>query len=237
MADKIKYAWLICYIDSEQILHIEADLKKKKYGDIEYYIPLVKILKKQFKGKNIYESIPLLFNYGFFKIPITMATNREFLSMMRNDIRGIYAWVKDSMKKAPNSPYFNIPIAIAKPEEIRVLTLEQGNNSIYNSTDLAKVNIGDIVNLKGYPFDNIDAKILRIDFNKCEVKVSLELDDVLCKEVIVSFDNVFYSIYHGGYRDELGNNKSLDEMKEKNNGSLDKLYVNLLTNLDEYEIR
>jgi transcription antitermination factor NusG len=236
MAKEITYVWLICYIDSENIETIEKDLNKKKiYKGIEHFVPLVKILSKKFKGKNIYDHIPLLFNYGFFKVPIEKATNKEFLSGMKSDIKGIYAWVKDGMRRDKESLYYRIPLAIATPEEIKNLIKSQLTNSIYSAEDLERVKEGQIVNLKGYPFENMDAEVLRIDFVKKEVKVSLQMGNIF-KEVIVSFDNVFYSIYHGGYDETVFKEKSLDEIKERNNGSIDKLYANFITPAND-EIR
>jgi transcription antitermination factor NusG len=231
MAKKIKdtkpFVWLICYIDSEQVKNVERDLNKKtKYKEVESYIPMVKILSKQFKGRPIFDYVPLLFNYGFFKVSLENARNREFLSNMKEDIGCIYGWVKDEMKRSKGSEFSGISVAVARPSEIVNLVRAQANTSIYSSDDLNRIKPGMYVTLRGYPFDNINAQIKSIDFKKEEVKVSLQLDSVM-KDVRVSFNNVFYSIYNGGFDEEKFTEKSLDEMKSKNNGTLDKLFSKL----------
>lgn len=232
MAEKeIEFVWLICYVNSEHIDKVEKVLlTKKKYGRVKHYIPMVKILSKQFKGKDIYSYVPLLFNYGFFKVPLELAKNKEFVSGMKSDIKGIYGWVKNEDKKSWDSPYHGISIAIAKTDEIIQLLKSQANYSIYSASDLERVKEGDTINLKGYPFDNIDAEVQKIDFKKKEVKVKLCLEHGICKTVTVSFNNVFYSIYHGGYDIELFKEKSLDEIKERNNGTLDRIFAQFVTN-------
>lgn len=221
------YIWLISYIDSEQVQNVEKDLKRKaKYKDVQAFIPMVRVLNKQFKGKSIFNYVPLLFNYGFFKVPLESALNREFISGMKEDISCIYGWVRDGMRKPKDHPCYSIQVALATAKEITQIMKSQANHSIYSAEDLSRVKVGDIISLKGYPFDNIQAEIKHIDFNKSKVRVLLQLDSLM-KEVTVSFENVFYSIYQGGYDESNFSEKSLDEIKEKNNGSLDKLFATL----------
>ena len=62
-------SWAIAYINRDFIDRVEIDLGKyKKYEAVKAYIPTVRILRKKFKGKDIFEHVHLLFNYGFFQI-------------------------------------------------------------------------------------------------------------------------------------------------------------------------
>ena len=70
---KLDHVWVIAYINRDYVERVESDLLKHGFGSIHVYIPTVRILKKQFKNKNIYDYIPLLFNYGFFQLPYDKA--------------------------------------------------------------------------------------------------------------------------------------------------------------------
>src|SRR5688572_29236437 len=123
------YCWLVAYIEAEYIPKVQEDLKKKKdFDEIEVYIPTVKILKKKFKGKEQFEEVPLLFNYGFFKVPRHLAVSRKFLDKMKESISCIFAWVRDPLKVISTHPKMKpdggrvysdgeIPIATATSEE------------------------------------------------------------------------------------------------------------------------
>lgn len=213
--------WCIAYINRDHIHTVEEELRKYNY-DVVAYIPTVKILKKQFKGKSIFEFVPLLFNYGFFKIRYKDATNSDFLLELRNRITCLVGWVKDPTKTMSRAPRLrtdnadNISgikaAATATDKEIARLTKESAAMSIYSAEDLSKFKKGDYIKLKGYPFDDMPAEIISINLKKREVRVSLLLE-MLVKEVTVSFENVFYTIYQG--LDEKSKEDSYDELGDK----------------------
>lgn len=234
---KNKNVWLIAYVNRDYINIAEEELTAYDYDFIKAYIPTVRVLKKQFKGKNIFEFIPLLFNYGFFNVPYKYATNTDFLSELRTRITCIYGWVKDPTKdiliNKPNLRLDNKGLikpmaktAIATDKEITRLIKKSRAINIYSAEDLKKFKKGDYILLKGYPFDNIPAEIVNINIKKKEVKVKL-LIDALIKEATVSFENVFYTVYQS--MDINSKEKSLDEIKDNYGGAaLDKiLYENL----------
>lgn len=77
------FAWVIAYIDSKFINLIKPQLaRNKEYEDVDVFIPTVKVLKKTFKGEDHFDEVPLLFYYGFFKIPRVLATSRNYLDNM-----------------------------------------------------------------------------------------------------------------------------------------------------------
>lgn len=216
--------WLIAYINRDFINIASEELKKyEEFEDLEVYIPTVKVLKKKAKGKDVFEELPLLFNYGFFKMPLEQATNPDFLMQMRYRITCIYAWVKDPSKAIHNRPNLNIEnksdnmaipaAAIAKDEEITRMVKACNEMSIFDEDEIDNLEIGSFVKLEGYPFEGIDAKILDIDKKKKQVTVELQLDSVF-KEVKVSFENVFYTVYKGF--ENKSREKSLEEMGDIN---------------------
>lgn len=201
------YCWLVAYINSAYIERVYTDMKKSlEYADMEVYIPTVRILKKTFKGENLFEEVPLLFNYGFFKVLRKYAIHPTYLENMKKNISCIYAWVKDPAKVLAERPKLrmdnkyvftdkDVPIATATSEEISKLLSAAYYNHIYDSDDIDKLAPGQVINLRGYPFDNILAEVVEVYPEKHKVKVKMGILDQV-REVMVTFDNVFFTIYH-----------------------------------------
>ena len=216
-----KDVWLIAYINRSYISIANEELESYEYDEIEAYIPTVRLLKKQFKGKQVFEFVPLLFNYGFFKMPYEKACNTEYISELRQRITCIYGWVKDPIKAMGKNPHLRVDneglikaipkAALATDEEVSRLIKASDSMSIYNTEDLDRIKAGDYIKLEGYPFDGMPAEILSINKKKREVVVKLLLD-VMVKKVTVSFDNVFYSVYKN-FKEE-GRESSTDALKE-----------------------
>lgn len=217
--------WLIAHINRDYIESAEAELKQYEYTDIQIYIPTVRILKKNFKNKEIFEFIPLLFNYGFFKVPFDKACQVEYLSLLRQRITCIYGWVKDPIKTVTSSPRLRLDngnfidalpkAAVASDAEVSRMITASETFSIYNKEDLDRIKPGSYITLAGYPFENMPAKVIKINHKKKEVKVKLLLDtmDSFSQNTIVSFENVFYSVYKNF--NEESKEKSYDEMNSK----------------------
>ncbi len=227
---KIAYVWCIAYVNRDYIDRAEEELKQYEYKKVEAYIPTVRILKKKFKGKDEFEQIPLLFNYGFFKIPLRDARNEEFLSTLRQRITCIYGWVKDCSKVLEEKPQLRMDnggikrgmpkTALATDYEIANMIEASKKMSIYSSDEMDKMSEGAFITLHGYPFDNMDAEVIKVHHNKKEVTVMLDPEGLM-KEVTVSFDNVFYTVYKGF--DESSKDKSLSEIEENNKRNIDKI--------------
>lgn len=213
----MRSVWIIAYIDSTKIEHVVKDLRKKSiYRDIIAYIPTVRILQKKVKNQEIFEYVPLLFNYGFFKIPLPLACNEDFLIGLKQNIQCIFGWVKDSAKTIKSQiedegESYNPQVALATERDIANMLLSEEESSIYSAKDLEGLTIGNTITLRGYPFENINAEIISINHNKKQVKVKLELDSIL-KEVTVSFDNIFYTVYRAHDGDKEMRETSLESL-------------------------
>lgn len=232
--------WVIAYINRKFSDVLEDDLNQHpKYAEVTAYIPHVKILKKKFKGKQVFEYEPMMFNYGFFHVPKYFITNPKFMIRMRLDIRGIYAWVKDNARISqfvvdPEDDLFDEKLlnyiednkdnpegyALARDLEIKNLVRVEQSKQIYSSSDINALHIGQIITLRGYPFDDIEAEIVEIYERKRELKVRLLLD-LNIREVTVSFDNVFYTVY----KDDLSMKEiSIEELNTRESFNLDKVF-------------
>lgn len=234
--DKTYFCWLVAYIEAEHIKRVEKDLQRSpSYKEVEAYIPTVKILKKRFKGKEQFEEVPLLFNYGFFRVPREKAISKAFLDNMQKDITCIYAWVKDPLKvmgnpriKPDGGLIYNdtdIPIATASSEEIQELLQASFSTSVHTAEDIEKLNPGDMITLRGYPWEGMQAEVKEISLRDKTLKVNIHILNEM-REVGVSFDNVFFTVYHNrSYDDRITTTASLDEMVE-NRTVNQKIYKN-----------
>jgi len=242
------YVWVVAYINRDYIERVEQDLLQKGFGAIRVFIPTTRILKKQFKGKNFYEYVPLLFNYGFFQIPYRNACNAEFLKNLKDEIPAIYSWVVDPLqviKKRPNLRMDNkggtpeveeedkpkvlkkdrYPrVALAKEEEIVALLKVSESLSIFSDDVVDKLEIGSFITLRGYPYEGMPAEIVSINKKDKKIKVKLLLETFMA-EVLVSFENIFYTVYSN--YDEDSKEKSLEDIAASGYRKLDKLYAQI----------
>jgi len=217
------YAWVIAYINSEFLPIVHDQLRKHlEYEEVEPYIPTVKVLKKKFKGKNQFEEVPLLFHYGFFKVPRKYAIHWRFLEGLQANVNCIFGWVKDPLKVLRGGQGDNaIPVATATSREIADLIRATINVGAHSADDLELIKPGDFIILKGYPYEGIEAEFIKVDDKRRMVRVRIIMFSQL-KEVDVSFDNVFFNLYQNkGYDDSIDNKNSLDDMNDKK--TIDKL--------------
>lgn len=214
--------WLIAYIHRDYINKAEEEIKYYGHEDVEVYIPTVRVLQKKFKGKNIFEFVPLLFNYGFLKVPYYKACDPEYLIRLKTQITCIYGWVKDPAKiqvdktglrrDNANSPEAIPSTAMATDKEVAELITSSQSMSIFNKEDMDRIQPGDHIKLQGYPFENMPAEIISIDHRKGEIKVKLDIESIM-REVTVAFENVFYTVYKNF--EEESRESSSDEMNER----------------------
>jgi transcription antitermination factor NusG len=204
------FVWVVAYIDATYINKVHDELARhREYAEIEACIPTIKILKKSFKGKQQFEHIPLMFNYGFFKIPRKFALSKNYMDALQRDVSCIFGWVKDPAKvysKKPTirmdgeGPFKNrtdvdIEFATATGEEVAALLKDNFNYSAHDKTDIDKLKLGQIITLHGYPWDGLEAEVKEINEKSQEVKVEIRIFNVM-KGVTIGFDNIFFSVYH-----------------------------------------
>ena len=225
------FVWVIAYIKRDFIDRVEQDLLENGYGAIKVYIPTVRVLKKQFKNRNIYEYVPLLFNYGFFQLPFEKACDAEFLRLLRVNIPAIYSWVPDpimALKDNPKLRYDNLKgqtnVALATEKEIATLLRASENMSVFSDGLIDQLHEGQTITLKGYPYDEMIAEIVQINKKTKKVKVRLLLETYIT-QAVVSFENIFYTVYSN--YEEGCREKSLDELDSLGKRNLDKIYANL----------
>lgn len=234
------FVWVVGYIDAKFLKNVERDLNKyPEYKEVEAYIPTVKILKKTFKKENIFEEVPLLFNYGFFKVPRKFAVYKDWLDNMQKNVTCIYGWVRDpanTMKEKPKlridgkSVYNNkanrVSAATATSKDIARLLRDTINLGAHSADEINLLKVGDSIQLRGYPYEGVNAIVLDIDHKRQKINVEIRIFDQM-RPALVSFDNVFFTIYHNNHNfddalsglkstDEMNDNKTLDKVQKKN---------------------
>lgn len=225
---KSKFVYIVFRINQKYFKTIAYDLKRFGFHKVKAYIPTVQVLVKTSKGKDIYEEIPMLFVYGFLKIPTELAFNRYFLEDLRRSIPGITSFLKTvqylhnkklkaRIDNADIFDDFTIANTIPRKEIRRLMNLAK-NNEVFNLDDITRVCIGDYLVLRGYPYEGMEAIILDVYPDTKKVQVQLVAG---CTHIIttVNFQNIVYSIYTNFNEDKLLSSPSL--ILEKPSGSED----------------
>lgn len=197
------YVYAICRVDIEYFQNINQDLKKRGYKNMRAIVPTVELLKRVKNGKKVYEYVPLLFNYGFVRMFNHVAFDRIKLDKIRRDIPGIHSWVKTTqtlhpkrqMKRTDNRLDYDDFSMVATVPKSEIIRLKSITKQKYTHTNLPDVKIGDIVTLKGYPYDGMDATILNINLRSNTARVELFPGNVSLMIIDVPLDTVLYSIY------------------------------------------
>lgn len=215
----ISYQWVIFHLDSKYYKTINQELKDKGFKHIRAVIPTISILKKRYKGKDIYEEVPILFNYGFMKMPTEKAFSRVFLNKLKKSISGIHSFVKSLESMHPKKKRARIDnaedfddfsiVATVPYKDVRRFRRLSKQNNIYSADELVSIPIGSYVILKGYPFEGVPANVLDINMSTKRVKLLLypEGGNMV---INLPLENVIYSIYTNFNENKLYANNTCD---------------------------
>lgn len=205
--------WCIALIDFKKIDNIEPSLNKVGIK-FELGIPTVTILRKRFKNKDFFDKVPLMFNYGFIRLPNKYAASKDKLLELKEKVPGIFSWMFTNKVKG-----YAVEIVDASVVE-RLLNLSD-RISVFSKSDIDRISPGDLITLKGYPFDGLPAEVVKVDSKAKKVRVNLFIMEAH-REVTVRFENIFYSIYSNF--DESVSSNSIDEIDGRYKNSLDKVH-------------
>ena len=62
--------YCIFYIERDYYTTINQELEENGYGKkLRAIVPTVRILRKVVHGREVYEEVPILFNYAFMRMP------------------------------------------------------------------------------------------------------------------------------------------------------------------------
>ena len=207
MTNVFSKVWVVCYVNLSKLDRLDKDLKANTlHEDVKVFIPKVKVFKKKYKQKNIFEEHPLLFNYGFVNVPRYFLNNPEFLYNLKKEVHAIYGWVKDPSIEIQqiatlHDEDYELPenpagLSLATEEEIIRLADQQDTGESYSESEIEELEVGQVIQLKHWPWEGIDAKITKIDKVKRKVTVELLISSTISKATL-TFDQIFYTIYSG----------------------------------------
>lgn len=205
MAKKDKYVWAIGYINKDLCLKIQWDLEKyPEFKNVEVCIPTVRVLNKKFKSRMVYDNIPLMLNYGFFKVTKKQILDMGFMNRLKEASVGLTGWLKNlanadkqSLKRLKKNIDESLPIAFTDSSFIERIKKLAELNDVYSPSELSKLAKHQTITLKVYPFDGMQAKVLEIDEDKRKVRVQL-IDNVgtgFLDKHWLDFEHVFFTIY------------------------------------------
>lgn len=210
-------------------------MKCRGYNNAKAIIPTVSILKKSRKGKNEYEDVPLLFNYGFLRLTPDRAYDRYYLNKLKKNIPGILSFMKslDSRPKrkrlrvdnAEDFDDYSIVATVTK-EEVKKYRRMSRMNKIYSAADITRVGVGDFVVLRGYPFEGIPALLLDSNLNTKVMLVKLYPETTGSLEIEVPMENVLYSAYHESDEYQLQSADYEMDLAQIPDGSTEELLFN-----------
>lgn len=211
MKPHTRYMYCICRLDRKYWHSIDKDLKSRGYKNIRIIIPTVKILKKTKDGKNYYDEVPLLFNYGFVRMTSDKAYDRQFLIKLRKSIPGISGWLRSLETMHPRKKKARIDnaedwddfsiVATLSRKEVKYYKRLAKKNKIYSKDDISSLHPGDYITLRGYPIDGIGAVVKEVNLSTERISLCL-YPDRSSLEIQLPLDNVLYSIY-GNYDEDL----------------------------------
>ena len=225
----------IFYIDNKRWSTIKEDLENAGYKNLKVYIPVVKIQKRSRSMKDYLEPVPMLFSYGFMRMSIKRAFDKQFLNKLKREIPGIRGWVKApsylhrkrEMKRIDNKDEFDdfTMVAQATKEEVKSLMRTSKKNRIFSKDDIANIQVGDTVVLHSFPFDGVMAEVLEVNLSSKKVVVMLYPETNYSIKTTVSMESIIYSVY-----------RDFDDNIDEEGGTPDYVMDNLMAEETEFEI-
>lgn len=177
------YSYCVFYLEEKYYKDINKDLKDSGYKHVKAIVPTIKYIDHQSsRGRYIDTEVPLLFNYGFIRIPTDRVFNRAYMNKLKRSIPGIRGWLKSTEPlhrnrgkklRVDNADTFDdfSQIARVSRKEIKRFIDISKENSRLRFEDITSINIGDYITLRHYPYIGIDAIVKDIDWSNQRVRL------------------------------------------------------------------
>lgn len=210
MKRRTHYSYCIFYLENKYYKDINKELRARGYHHIRAIIPTVRFIKHiSSRGDTVYQEEPLLFSYGFMKIPTNIVYDRVYLNKLKRSIPGIRGWLRDTeslhrkrgkKRRVENAEDFDdfSKVAIVSHSEVRKFIEIAHNNSHLTYEDITSIKEGDYIRLNSYPFIGADAIVLKVDLELKKVKLHLypSLTGKSKMKIWVPIDLVIHNIYY-----------------------------------------
>lgn len=217
---------MIIYIDRNKFLDTDIEKVEKEYG-IEIVVPVTRVLKGKHRGRNNYEDVPYLFNFGFLRVPKFRRYDIDYLVKLKREIPLLLGFLRDT-----TLPSQGFNFAMISSREVNRIIRDAGQSSIYSEHQEENIKIGDSIKLSGYPFEGLYGVVEKINKEKQNMVISIEISNGAPLKITVPFFNIYYTIYHYDMNSTDYLENGFEEVGER---KLNKAYATISLETEDYE--
>jgi transcription antitermination factor NusG len=220
------WPWMIIYIDRNKFLDTGIEKVEKEYG-IEIVVPVTRVLKGKHRGRNNYEDVPYLFNFGFLRVPKFRRYDIDYLVKLKREIPLLLGFLRDT-----TLPSQGFNFAMISSREVNRIIRDAGQSSIYSEHQEENIKIGDSIKLSGYPFEGLYGVVEKINKEKQNMVISIEISNGAPLKITVPFFNIYYTMYHYDMNSTDYLENGFEEVGER---KLNKAYATISLETGDYE--
>lgn len=220
------WPWMIIYIDRNKFLDTDIEKVEKEYG-IEIVVPVTRVLKGKHRGRNNYEDVPYLFNFGFLRVPKFRRYDIDYLVKLKREISLLLGFLRDT-----TLPSQGFNFAMISSREVNRIIRDAGRSSIYSEHQEENIKIGDSIKLSGYPFEGLYGVVEKINKEKQNMVISIEISNGAPLKITVPFFNIYYTMYHYDMNSTDYLENGFEEVGER---KLNKAYATISLETEDYE--
>lgn len=217
---------MIIYIDRNKFLDTDIEKVEKEYG-IEIVVPVTRVLKGKHRGRNNYEDVPYLFNFGFLRVPKFRRYDIDYLVKLKREIPLLLGFLRDT-----TLPSQGFNFAMVSSREVNRIIRDAGQSSIYSEHQEENIKIGDSIKLSGYPFEGLYGVVEKINKEKQNMVISIEISNGAPLKITVPFFNIYYTMYHYDMNSTDYLENGFEEVGER---KLNKAYATISLETEDYE--
>ena len=217
---------MIIYIDRNKFLDTDIEKVEKEYG-IEIVVPVTRVLKGKHRGRNNYEDVPYLFNFGFLRVPKFRRYDIDYLVKLKREIPLLLGFLRDT-----TLPSQGFNFAMISSREVNRIIRDAGQSSIYSEHQEENIKIGDSIKLSGYPFEGLYGVVEKINKEKQNMVISIEISNGVPLKITVPFFNIYYTMYHYDMNSTDYLENGFEEVGER---KLNKAYATISLETEDYE--
>ena len=217
---------MIIYIDRNKFLDTDIEKVEKEYG-IEIVVPVTRVLKGKHRGRNNYEDVPYLFNFGFLRVPKFRRYDIDYLVKLKREIPLLLGFLRDT-----TLPSQGFNFAMISSREVNRIIRDAGQSSIYSEHQEENIKIGDSIKLSGYPFEGLYGVVEKINKEKQNMVISIEISNGAPLKITVPFFNIYYTMYHYDMNSTDYLENGFEEVGER---KLNRAYATISLETEDYE--
>lgn len=217
---------MVVYIDRNKFLDTDIEKVEKEYG-IEIVVPVTRVLKGKHRGRNNYEDVLYLFNFGFLRVPKFRRYDIDYLVKLKREIPLLLGFLRDT-----TLPSQGFNFAMISSREVNRIIRDAGQSSIYSEHQEENIKIGDSIKLSGYPFEGLYGVVEKINKEKQNMVISIEISNGAPLKITVPFFNIYYTMYHYDMNSTDYLENGFEEVGER---KLNKAYATISLETEDYE--